>query len=540
MKNKLVKKVLATGAALCLSALALTPATAWAQTPPGNIDTTKTTSITVHKHTAGDGTQGKADGSGTAGSKPLAGVTFTAYKLTNINLETNYADWDKLAEIQKAYPKGLPANACSAAELATPTWVKNTGIGLDSTGKKLDPTAADGTAKLDNTGIAAYLFCETERPANVTVPAIPFIVTAPYPGEGTNPSWIYDVHAYPKNEVGEVKKTNKTPEELGLGSKATFEVSTKVPNLPEGYTTFKHFVFSDTLDDRLKPGYPATNSTTPAVNNVYIPAAGSEPRIDFAPTTDYTLTVDGQKVTVEFTKTGIAKLVARKGETIYLDFNATITSIGNGVVENKAHFSVDPNKDYDPNEPGNPSNKVIRKYGDLKLLKYGEATESNVLKGAKFQVFEAADPYASDCKGATKKSGADAIKVNGVDTFTSDEKGLVKIDGLFVSAKSVSIDAQGNRTEVGNENDQRCYVVEEIEPPVGYVKIADPIGVAVKKGLTDAGSYDLKVDNSKQIVPGLPLTGAQGKLILQVGGVALVAGAICWVFVARRRNAIAA
>ena len=61
--------------------------------------------------------------------------------------------------------------------------------------------------------------------------------------------------------------------------------------------------------------------------------------------------------------------------------------------------------------------------------------------------------------------------------------------------------------------------------------------ITVKAGLTAAGSYDLTVPNTKQDVPRLPLTGANGRLLLMALGVILVAVAGGSALVVRSRRA---
>ena len=80
-------------------------------------------------------------------------------------------------------------------------------------------------------------------------------------------------------------------------------------------------------------------------------------------------------------------------------------------------------------------------------------------------------------------------------------------------------------------------MVEKIEAPAGYTLPSggkEFAGITVKAG--KAPSAAVTVKNSKQDVPGLPLTGAAGKLIMMLAGATLVAIALGSVFVARSRR----
>lgn len=69
----------------------------------------------------------------------------------------------------------------------------------------------------------------------------------------------------------------------------------------------------------------------------------------------------------------------------------------------------------------------------------------------------------------------------------------------------------------------RCYVVKEVGAPAGYVTPASPddlTAVKVQVGKTDG--FDVEIENTPRDWPALPLTGAQGQLLMMIGGVALV------------------
>ncbi|ETJ98198.1 SpaH/EbpB family LPXTG-anchored major pilin [Propionimicrobium sp. BV2F7] len=525
---KKTKKALALIAASCLigtsGVLTGLGATAHAEgdVTLDNIDSTQPTKLTIHKHEENSNPAVTPDGKSGPLPKPLEGVEFTTYKITSLDLANKYQDWDTLAKVTD-----VPSTVCADAAKGSFT-IDGTQFTVEK-GNKLTPTNGDGITIFDKPAIAAYLVCETKAPAKVTVPARPFIATIPMP---YNKSWLYDVHAYPKNEVGEAKKENVKQEGLGLGSKVSFKVTTDIPKLPAGYDKLAHYVVSDTFDARL------TYKAVPSVKVV-----GGD---TFKEGDDYTIEAaakeEGQKQTVrvKFTDAGLTKLKTLGGKKVEVTFDTTVSSVGDGTIKNEAEYSTDPNNEFEPKKKGNPTNEVKTKWGNVKVLKYADNDEKKLLKDAKFEVYAPKDdslyPKDGKCTDTAIPADAKPISVNTKAEFISDENGVVTIDGLFVSAKYKETDAQGVVTEKGNESDTRCYILKEIEPPVGYVKVADPIALKVTAGETAAGTYDLKVNNNKQIVPGLPLTGAQGAIALTGGGIALVAIAAGALTVAHRRN----
>ncbi|MDO5744235.1 MAG: SpaH/EbpB family LPXTG-anchored major pilin, partial [Micrococcaceae bacterium] len=141
-------------------------------------------------------------------------------------------------------------------------------------------------------------------------------------------------------------------------------------------------------------------------------------------------------------------------------------------------------------------------------------------------IYEAAAPYGGTCEKAITGT---PVSVNGEDVFTTKADGTVKIAGLFVS-DSVN-DAKSSLT--------RCYVLKEIEAPAGFIT---PQGddalraVKVTVGTSAVSTYEL-VENTQQGVPELPLTGANGQMLMIIGGSAVLLISAGLVMVNRRRGA---
>ena len=188
-------RVAAAVGALALVLVGLGGTTAAQAADLGNIDSSRTGSLIIHKHESGSQNgEGAPDGQAAPGGAGVADVVFTAYKITNLDLTTQAA-WDGLKNQQ------VPADACGA-DYATPSLGSYTFDG----GTAGNPTNAQGDTTIGNLPVAAYLVCETSAPSTVKTKAAPFLVTVPFPNNSANAAngngeWLYDVNVYPKNTV---------------------------------------------------------------------------------------------------------------------------------------------------------------------------------------------------------------------------------------------------------------------------------------------------------------------------------------------------
>lgn len=143
---------------------------------PSTIDTSRKGSITLYKYEqAGEVENDEMTGSGLPdqntpdGAKPLAGVEFTLYKVTNTTL--------------------IPTEAQ-----------------IDESWSTSETTGEDGKIVFPNLDQGLYLVRETKSPANVSEPTpdflvnIPMTVTVTVDGEKVD-QWLYDVTVYPKNQT---------------------------------------------------------------------------------------------------------------------------------------------------------------------------------------------------------------------------------------------------------------------------------------------------------------------------------------------------
>ncbi|QWW19266.1 SpaH/EbpB family LPXTG-anchored major pilin [Schaalia sp. 19OD2882] len=538
-KHTPVRRGLALSAVLALGLTGL--ASTAAHAADGNIDPNAKGSIKIHKRESGSQNKDEAEPNGdNSTGVGVPGVIFTAYPIEGLDLSVQ-ASWN---ELSGGY--SVPANICDA----TPTTIRlntgnyNLGAGLPST-----TTTDQGEASIGDLSVKAYLVCETTSPSTVKKKAAPFIVTIPFPDNGSGTvrqgdsgsgNWIYDVHVYPKNTVVQAPTKGITVNGAGHGIKTgdqlTFPVEAKVPSVAEG-EFFSYFVIKDDFSDNLHKG---------KIAQVEIQEAGQAAWTAVDPA-NYTKTADGTDPAVlSFTADGLTFLKSKPNAKIRVTFTAEVKSVpADGTIPNTATLHVDtlPTKPNTPNvpptdDPGSPTNPVASNWGDLVITKQDKDNRKK-LTGASFKVYNAQDPFAADCSAAVKATDDAAtpgdesqpITIGGVDTFTTAADGTVKIDGLFIDSK---VGAPGEQS-VTPDNTKRCYILEEVAAPAGYVQ---PSGdAALTRVQIQAGTQttdNVTIDNSKQTVPQLPLTGANGQMLLTIGGIALLLAAVGATFVSRR------
>ena len=520
--STLGRRAAAAAGVLTLAVLGLAPMAQAENANYGNIKEDAKGSLTIHKHIIGDdnpiGTPAGASVTNDNKGEPVPGVVFTAYPITDINLK-DPAGWDTINNLSKA---GVPDSAC--ANPAAPTLGTHTfGEGMAS-----PETSDEGVAKIPDMPVQAYLVCETKAPGDIVQKAKPFVVTVPHPNTaaGADGQWIYDVHVYPKNEAISVEKSIQEQKlnGYGVGSLIKFPVTSSAPTL-DAKSYYKYFQLRDTLDDRL---------TAVTATEVSLEGTTLDP-------TDYKVDTKGQTVTVTFTAEGLKKIKAAPGKKVSAVFQGKVTEARNGAITNRAQVISDtvyaeqpPTPEEPPANPENPptSNEVTSRWGDLLIKKvdnHQQGQDKAGLQGAQFQLYKAKNAYAGTC---TKDKEGDPIAINGETTLTTDAQGAINVKGLFISD---SID--GANRDNQKDATARCYVLVETKAPAGYVLPAGdgavtPVKIEVGAVTTD----NVTIENTKQSVPGLPLTGANGMLILTASGASLLMIAVGSVLVARYRE----
>ena len=522
--STLGRRAAAAAGVLTLAFLGLAPSAVATETPNyGNIKTEVKGSLAIHKHLTGGGkdigtptgTAQNADDKGPA----VEGVVFTAYPITDINLK-DPAGWDTISNLART---GVPDSACTNP--AAPT------LGAHTFGKGMasPATNSEGLATITEMPVQAYLVCETTTPGDIVQKAKPFVVTIPHPNTaaGADGQWIYDVNVYPKNEAIDVDKTIQAQKlnGYGVGSLIKFPVSSTAPTL-DAKSFYKYFQLKDTLDDRL---------SEVTATEVSLEGATLQP-------TDYQVDTNGQTVTVTFTAEGLKKIKAAPGKKVSAVFQGKVTKAGsNGTITNRAQVISDtvyaeqpPTPETPPTNPDNPptSDEVTSNWGDLSIKKVDTHQQGQTkagLQGAQFQLYKAKDAYANTC---SKVKDGDPIAINGQTTLTTDAQGAIDIKGLFISDSIDGADRDNQKDAT-----ERCYVLVETKAPAGYVLPAGDAAVtAVKVKVGEETTDNVTIENTKQSVPGLPLTGANGMLILTASGASLLMIAVGSVLVARYRE----
>ena len=521
--STLGRRAAAAAGVLTLAFLGLAPSAVATETPNyGNIKTDATGSLAIHKHLNGGGkdignptgTPQNADSKGA----PVQGVVFTAYPITDINLK-DPAGWDTISNLART---GVPDSACTNP--AAPT------LGAHTFGKGMASPATnrEGLATITEMPVQAYLVCETTTPGDIVQKAKPFVVTIPHPNTaaGADGQWIYDVNVYPKNEAIDVDKTIQAQKlnGYGVGSLVKFPVSSTAPTL-DAKSFYKYFQLRDTLDDRL---------TAVTATEVSLEGTTLDP-------TDYQVDTKEQTVTVTFTAEGLKKIKAAPGKKVSAVFQGKVTEARNGAITNRAQVISDtvyaeqpPTPEEPPANPNDPptSNEVTSRWGDLLIKKVDNHQQGQTkagLQGAQFQLYKAKDAYANTC---SKVKDGDPIAINGQTTLTTDAQGAINVKGLFISD---SID--GANRDNQKDATARCYVLVETKAPAGYVLPAgDGAVTPVKIEVGAVPTDNVTIENTKQSVPGLPLTGANGMLILTASGASLLMIAVGSVLVARYRE----
>jgi len=441
-------------------------------TQPTDPSAPQTGSLTIHKingnetSNSNDGTEQPVTG------KPLQGVTFSVTPVVSKSGET------------------IDLRTAAGWKLITHATATNVQSGAYTLGTAVDKTTgADGTAAFSKLPLGLYLVKETSQGSNnIVTSTTPFLVTIPLNqkdanGKATN-KWLYDVHAYPKNQVvTEPTKTVGVPS-TNLAGRLPWTITQPLPAL-NTTDTLTSLAITDTIASHLS--YAADEPATVTFADVTLTAG-----------TDYTLTApsasNSNTLSVVFTAAGLAKL-PRTGGNVVVSFKTDVKEAG--TYTNTAATNV--------NGHDFTTNTQTSKWGGVTILKQDASSKAN-LDGAEFSIY-------NDAKGA--KDG-DAL-ASGTTT-----NGTLRFGPLWV----------------GNNGDpaSRDYWIVETKAPDGYVLDPTPIKVTVTPA-TEETYKEVTVGNSKPLIPGLPLTGGQGtKAISGIGLLLLAAGAAVGVVAARRRK----
>ena len=266
-----------TGLLSAVMALSLCAMPAMAADAPALPETTKTTdsvidpnqkgSITIYKYLHAEKINSEA-GTGEKqnipdGTEPAEDVGFTIYRVKGAAKLQEYYD-GKTSEETAQVSNYIDENGKVKAQY------NNLIEGVADIGVE-KKTNADGMVQFTDLPVGLYLVMETSKPATVTEPVEPFLVSIPMTRVTEDPNaqkqWLYDVVVYPKNSTHKgaitLKKVGVVGEEAGTplaGVKFSLDrlkdddTNTWVP-YPDDTTTFETTAPDGSVKiDGLKPG----------------------------------------------------------------------------------------------------------------------------------------------------------------------------------------------------------------------------------------------------------------------------------------------
>lgn len=565
MRTLSARMTAAVAALLVASTMGLSTAAYAADATTSTIDSTKSTSLTIHKYTGpvnstadcntNDGQTVSADC--LTDKSPLAGAKFDIYKV--MDLKTN-ADWQTA---QKTYAAGT-YDITGQTPVATVT----------------SEADADGVTA-SGLSVALYYVVESTTPEGYTG-SKPFFITLPMT-DPSNGAWDYDLDVYPKNDkiadnhkaVKDGNTTNTEQSSVKVGDTLTYEVSTNVPNYGDvvgapasGTTTYT--APDRTTDHNDLPSfwvddYFVSNLEKVAVKSVNLAGKDLE-------TADYGVktvaNADGTtSVRVYLTESGLDKAAASNGAAIIVSYTAVVKSVpDSGEIENQAYTVPGPKPSsgsekptFEPTEPPStpptnpeePTNTVVSKFGKIRISKIASDT-SKTLADAQFDVYRAKLTYADDGKTitATSCAAADLKGATSLATLTTDGNGQAVSDWLQVSNwyNDAVEKADGGNNEGYLDGGQYAakygdlpYCLVETKAPAGYQLLAEPI----KFELTEVGAVVdpaeaytyTKIENQPDNLQNrLPLTGGAGTALFSVAGLVLIGGGLGYYTWSQRRR----
>ena len=464
-------------------------------------------SLTVHKY-LGATTNLKHDGTAIAAGQlpkaPLAGVNFKLYKVEDVDVSTN--DGLKLAQQIGAVPltDDVVTNGIKVGETTYKLAAAPTTETTDTNGEAKFAGVERGLYVVveDLEGSTKIMNGQKEVVKEKITPIAPFAVTLPM----TNPkgtAWNADVHVYPKNQENTLDKKVKDAGKH-VGDDIVYTISTTSTGADlngdgkmDRKDLGKVYEIVDTLDPNL-----TYQSVIVKVNGQTV----TEGENGYQVTKEATGDPAQDKVTVSFKGTTLDTIAA--GAKVELELTANVKKDSAvGVIPNVAKLY--PNDWAKKNDKPVVSPEVKTKFGDIVIKKVDGA--GKVLAGAKFSVH--LDTSADkDCS-----TYGDAIKTS----EATGDNGLVSIKGLhltnFVDNEDVA------------EGDQHPYCLVEEQAPAGYQLLPKPVKFSLTKegSVTDlSAAAEAKAGNALDITNhknlGLPLTGAQGILLVSVLGLILV------------------
>lgn len=310
--------------------------------------------------------------------------------------------------------------------------------------------------------------------------AVPFGLTLPYTN-ATGDGNLSTIHVYPKNTLQDTPDVEKTIDESDasqyIGQPFDWTVSSKIPKGIKEYTKYE---FVDVIDEKLD--YVSTTLTSPS--NLVLG-------------TDYTIThdPDTNTLTVAFTATGIAKLVADQNITYTISTKINNRAVMGDPIKNDVDLNF--KNPHTEGKAGNPDTPEVAT-GGHKFKKTVETTDGTPLNGAEFVIINSNNQYIIQDESTL------AV------TFTTDIDEATR----FVSGRTGDGRFEVKGLAYG------AYILRETKAPSGYALPTKPDTPFV----VSSGSYEetvLKAIPNRQLT--IPQTGGMGTMAFTIiGGLLMV------------------
>lgn len=346
-------------------------------------------------------------------------------------------------------------------------------------------------------GLTQGIYLVTELPsATVSSPNVSFLVSLPM---YTNGAWVYDVVAYPKNDVDPGPAIEKDAVTApSAGNIITWEYKTDIPG---DIKDAQKYVITDILDakltyvnDSIAGWYVDQNS---AKHNL---TAGTHYSVSYTNANKTLVITILQAGFDELAKAYINGSSGTPKLHFTFDTSVSTTDSGNtGEVENGGTFEY-------INEDGNAYTTNIPDDEKPSTDMFGiHIYKINVnempLKDAEFMLYKDERCRTEDLVTS--------------DVYTTDQNGNAYIYGL----------AEGT------------YYLKETQAPAGYNAITTPIKVEVNETAANA-SYMVKITVTNSNGFTLPQTGGTGTLLFTIGGLGLIGVAFVLLLASKRKKRI--